>query len=58
MNKKAVEYTEKRLGTIRVIKDFLAKPENLVLKSETDPGFFPLRERVLFLAYFRLHTLP
>lgn len=51
MNKKAVEYREKRLSTIRVIKDFLPKPDALVLKDES-------MKEGLFLTYFRLYTLP
>jgi len=33
--KKRVKYTEEPLGKIKVVKDFLPKPEDLVLKEET-----------------------
>lgn len=35
MKKKTVEYTNKSLGKIRIVKDFLPKPEALVLKDES-----------------------
>lgn len=33
--KKRVKYTEEPIGKIKVVKDFLPKPEDLVLKEET-----------------------
>ena len=33
--RKRVKYTEEPIGKIKVVKDFLPKPEDLVLKEET-----------------------
>ena len=33
--RKRVKYTEEPIGKIKVVKDFLPKPEELVLKEET-----------------------
>jgi predicted DNA binding CopG/RHH family protein len=35
MKKRKVRYTNERIGKIKIVDDFLPKPENLVLKEET-----------------------
>jgi predicted DNA binding CopG/RHH family protein len=33
--KKKIKYTDERIGEVEVIKDFLPKPEDLVLKEDS-----------------------
>lgn len=33
--KKHMEYTDEEMGEVKIIKDFLPPPENLILKKET-----------------------
>lgn len=33
--KKKINYTNEKIGKIKIIKDFLPKPEDLILKEET-----------------------
>jgi len=35
MKKSKVKYTNKRIGKIKIVDDFLPKPKDLVLKEET-----------------------
>ncbi|MBN4077374.1 BrnA antitoxin family protein [Sulfobacillus acidophilus] len=35
MKKKTIKYTDEPIGNVKVIKDFLPKPKDLVLKEET-----------------------
>jgi predicted DNA binding CopG/RHH family protein len=35
MKKHKVKYTDEPIGKIKIVKDFLPKPEDLVLKEET-----------------------
>ncbi len=35
MKKKTVQYTNEPLGKIRIVEDFLPRPEDLVLKDES-----------------------
>lgn len=35
MNKKTVKYTDEPLGEVKIIRDFLPKPEELVMKEKT-----------------------
>jgi predicted DNA binding CopG/RHH family protein len=35
MKKKTVKYTDKSIGKVKVVPDFLPKPKDLVLKDET-----------------------
>ena len=35
MKKRKTKYTDERIGKIKIVEDFLPKPQDLVLKEET-----------------------